>query len=82
MRLPIFFYLPACSLENPTYCGGASASITNIDQEEPITSASKQLTLEGARDIVREMELALIRLEGNVNPRLLAEVLLLDLPEI
>ena len=61
---------------------GASASITNIDQEEPITSASKQLTLEGARDIVREMELALIRLEGNVNPRLLAEVLLLDLPEI
>ena len=60
---------------------GAAASITNIDQDESITSLSKRLTLERARRIVCEMELALKRLESNVNPRLLAEVLLLDLPQ-
>ncbi len=61
---------------------GAAASITNIDQNESVTSIAKQLTLESARCIVQDMESALARLERNVNPRLLAEVLLLDLPEI
>ena len=61
---------------------GAAIPISNIDQEKSITSASKGLTLKSARHIVHEMELALKRLESNVNPRLLAEVLLLDLPEV
>ena len=61
---------------------GAAASITNIDQEESIASLAKRLTLERARRVVQDMELALERLERNVNPRLLAEVLLLDLPEV
>jgi DNA polymerase-3 subunit delta' len=60
---------------------GAQASITNVDREEGIASLAKQLTLERARRVVHEMESALERLDHNVNPRLLAEVLLLDLPE-
>ena len=60
----------------------AATSAANIDQKETIASLAKHLDLGGARRIVREMELALKRLERNVNPRLLAEVLLLDLPEV
>ena len=61
---------------------GASASITNIDQDESIASLANKLTLESARCVVHDQEMALERLERNVNPRLLAEVLLLDLPEV
>lgn len=60
----------------------AAISIANIDQDDTITSLAKHLDLGRARRIVDEMELALRRLERNVNPRLLAEVLLLDLPEV
>jgi DNA polymerase-3 subunit delta' len=61
---------------------GASASLTNIDQEESIASLAEKLTLESARCVVSDQEMALERLERNVNSRLLAEVLLLDLPKI
>jgi hypothetical protein len=55
--------------------------MTNIDQSETI-SAGDRLELGNARCVVQDLELALKRLEHNVNPRLLAEVLLLDLPEV
>jgi DNA polymerase-3 subunit delta' len=61
---------------------GAQVSITNIDQAESITSLAEKLTLENARRVVHGQEMALERLEHNVNPRLLAEVLLLDLPVV
>jgi len=61
---------------------GAATPISNIDQEKSISSASKRLTLENARQNVHIVELALKRLDANVNPRLLAEVLLLDLLEV
>jgi DNA polymerase-3 subunit delta' len=61
---------------------GAKASIANIDQNETITTLANRLELGRARQVVSEMEQALKRLERNVNPRLLAEVLLLDLPEV
>ena len=61
---------------------GAAAPVANVDQEETITSLANRLELEGARQVVSNMETAITRLERNVNPRLLAEVLLLDLPEI
>jgi len=61
---------------------GAEVSTTNIDQDESITSMAERLTLEGARRVAHDQEMALERLDRNVNPRLLAEVLLLDLPEI
>jgi DNA polymerase-3 subunit delta' len=60
---------------------GAGVSITNIDQDESIASLAEKLTLENARRVVHDQEIALERLERNVNPRLLAEVLLLDLPD-
>jgi DNA polymerase-3 subunit delta' len=60
---------------------GASTSIANIDQNETITSLANRLELGNARRVVHELELALKRLERNVNSRLLAEVLLLDLPK-
>ena len=43
---------------------------------------TKRLDLGMARRVVQDLELALMRLERNVNARLLAEVLLLDLPEV
>ena len=60
---------------------GAGISITNIDQDESITSLAERLSLESARRVVNDQEMALERLERNVNPRLLAEVLLLDMPK-
>jgi DNA polymerase-3 subunit delta' len=61
---------------------GAATPITNIDQDASIASLSKQLTFDKARRVVKDMESALERLERNVNPRLLAEVLILDFPEV
>jgi DNA polymerase-3 subunit delta' len=61
---------------------GAKTPMTNIDQSETITSLADRLELGNAKRVVQELELALKRLEHNVNPRLLAEVLLLDLPEV
>ena len=61
---------------------GAKTSIANIDQDETITTLTKRLDLGMARRVVQDLELALMRLERNVNARLLAEVLLLDLPEV
>lgn len=60
---------------------GANMPIANIDQKETITAFSQRLELGNARRVVHNLELALKRLESNVNPRLLAEVLLLELPE-
>ncbi len=61
---------------------GAHTSIANIDQGETIASLANQLGVERARRVVYDLELALKRLDGNINPRLLAEVFLLDLPEM
>jgi DNA polymerase-3 subunit delta' len=60
---------------------GASAPVANLDREESITALASRLDLGSARDVVQNMEVALRRLERNVNARLLAEVLLLDLPQ-
>jgi DNA polymerase III gamma/tau subunit len=61
---------------------GAKASIANVDQNESITSLARKLELGLVRRVVSNLESALKRLDHNVNPRLLAEVLLLDLPEV
>ncbi len=61
---------------------GAKASIANVDQDESITALAEQLDLGSARRVVHDLGTAINRLEHNVNARLLAEVLLLDLPEV
>lgn len=59
---------------------GAATPISNIDKDESIASLAGHLSLGQAHSVVRNMEAGLERLERNVNVRLLAEVLLLDLP--
>jgi len=64
------------------HVSGAKTPIANIDQIETIALLSKRLDLGIARYVVQDMELALKRLDHNINARLLAEVTLLDLPEV
>jgi DNA polymerase-3 subunit delta' len=61
---------------------GAEASIANVDQSRSITALAGQLELGRTRRVVQNLESAVDRLEHNVNARLLAEVLLLDLPDV
>ena len=49
---------------------------------EEIAAIAERLDLSAARRLVEGMETAMLRLERNVNPKLLAEVLLLDLPKL
>jgi len=58
----------------------ASAAPANVDRLEHIEKLSAGLSLSAASRIVEDFEAALARLDGYVNPRLLLEVLLLDLP--
>jgi DNA polymerase III subunit delta' len=62
--------------------GGASTPPANTDRAAEIDSLARPLPLADARRIVCDMEKALERLDANVNPRLLAEVLLLDWPKV
>jgi DNA polymerase-3 subunit delta' len=59
---------------------GAATPISSIDRESQIDSLSRALSLEQARCVVSDLDSALRHLETNVNARLLAEVVLLDLP--
>ena len=60
--------------------GGASTALTNIDRQAEIEKLAGRLNLQQARHLVDDLDLAVRRLELNVNPRLLAEVLLIDWP--
>jgi DNA polymerase-3 subunit delta' len=64
------------------HASGATATIANVDQSERITALEQKLDMSQARHVVSDMEAAIRRLDHNINPRLLAEVLLLDLPEV
>ncbi len=61
---------------------GASAPIANLDRQAEIEALSGQLHLSRARQQAQNIEVSIERLERNVNPRLLAEVLLLDWPHV
>ena len=61
---------------------GTSAPLANVDRTAEISQLSGQLSLQQARQTVSDLERAVERLERNVNPRLLAEVTLLDLPRV
>ncbi|MFH1183869.1 MAG: DNA polymerase III subunit delta' [Chloroflexota bacterium] len=60
--------------------GGASTAIANIDRQQEIDALSRQMSLPNAKQIVADLDRGVRRLESNINPRLLAEVLLLDWP--
>ena len=60
----------------------ASAALANVDRLEEVENLSAKLSLSEASRVVEQIETAFGQLDRNVNTRLLAEVLLLDLPQI
>jgi DNA polymerase-3 subunit delta' len=60
----------------------ATTPLINVDRNVEIEGLAGQLDLSSARKTVNKLENALDQMEKNVNPRLLAEVLLLDLPKV
>jgi DNA polymerase III subunit delta' len=60
----------------------AGLQLVNQDMQAEIETLAEQINLETARARVVDLEQAISRLDGNVNARLLTEVLLLDWPFI
>jgi DNA polymerase-3 subunit delta' len=61
---------------------GAAVEPTNIDRAEEISNLAYDIDRPTARAITEGMEKALDRLEKNINARLLAEVTLMDWPNV
>jgi DNA polymerase-3 subunit delta' len=60
----------------------AETPLVNIDRNMEIEFLAGRLDLSTARRVVSDLENGLDKMERNVNPRLLAEVLLLDWPKL
>ena len=60
----------------------AETPLVNVDRNVEIEDIAVRMDLSSARSVVDGLESALEKLERNVNPRLLAEVMLLDLPKM
>jgi len=60
----------------------AKTSLVNVDRNVEIEDLAGRLDLYAARGVVSGLENALEKMDRNVNSRLLAEVLLLDLPKV
>ena len=60
----------------------ASTPLVNVDRNVEIEDLAQRLDLSMARRVVSSVEQVLEKMERNVNSRLLAEVLLLDLPKV
>jgi hypothetical protein len=59
---------------------GLAGRTSNLDRQHEIEELAGQLTLPNIRQVIINLEQALERLEHNVNTRLTAEVLFLNLP--
>ena len=60
----------------------ARTPLVNLDRNLEIEDIASRMDLSSARRMVNELESTLEKLDGNVNARLLAEVLLLDMPKL
>jgi len=60
----------------------AETPLVNVDRNVEIEDLAGRMDLSASRRVVSGLEEALEKMERNVNPRLLAEVLLLDLPQV
>ena len=60
----------------------AETSLVNVDRNMEIEDLAGKMELSSSRKVVINLEQALDKIDRNVNPRLLAEVLLLDLPKV
>ena len=61
---------------------GSQNFLTNVDFQEEIGRIADLVDLETARKRTSDLLQGLWRLDANVNPRLLAEVILLDWPKM
>ena len=59
----------------------AETPLANVDRNLEIEDLAQRLDLSAARRVVKGLEDVLAKMERNVNSRLLAEVLLMDLPK-
>lgn len=60
----------------------AETPLVNVDRNVEIEDLAGKMDLASLRKVVSGLENALEQMERNVNPRLLAEVMLLDLPRV
>ncbi len=60
----------------------AESPLVNVDRNLEIEDIASRMDLSSARSMVSGLENALEKMDRNVNTKLLAEVLLLDLPKI
>jgi DNA polymerase III gamma/tau subunit len=60
----------------------AETPLVNVDRNVEIEDLAQRLDLSMARRVVSGLEDMLEKMERNVNSKLLAEVLLLDLPKV
>jgi len=60
----------------------AEAPLVNVDRNLEIEDVASRMDLSSARSVVNGLESTLEKMDKNVNTKLLAEVLLLDLPKI
>jgi DNA polymerase-3 subunit delta' len=61
---------------------GAETPLINVDRNMEIEFLAGRLNLSAARKVVSDHESTLEKMDRNVNSRLLAEVLLMDLPKV
>jgi DNA polymerase-3 subunit delta' len=60
---------------------GSDAPLANVDYAEAVDAMAARLSLAGIWKLVNDAEGAIEKLENNINPRLLAELTLLDWPK-
>jgi DNA polymerase-3 subunit delta' len=61
---------------------GSDAPLANVDYAEAVDAMAARLSLAGIWKLVNDAEGAIEKLENNINPRLLAELTLLDWPMV
>jgi DNA polymerase-3 subunit delta' len=61
---------------------GSSISLTNIDRQDEVASLAEQIDLATAREVVNRLERSMEQIDRYINPRLVTEVLMLDLPKL
>jgi DNA polymerase-3 subunit delta' len=60
----------------------AASPLVNVDRNVEIEDIATRMNISSARRVVSRLEEALEKMDRNVNSRMLAEVLLLDLPKV
>ena len=61
---------------------GSVTPLANIDRQDEIRILTEQVDLSTSQDIVNKLEHAIRQIEKYINPRLVVEVFLLDLPHL